>query len=308
MRVLISGGAGFIGSHVVDALLARGDEVAVLDDLSSGSLGNLKGCAGNPAFRFIRGDIRDEEVVGLALEGVEAVVHEAALVSVPLSIEKPELVHSVNVGGTTTLLGASFASGVRRFIYACSCAIYGEQGKLPISEDAPPKPLSPYAESKLEAEQRCLAFYEREGLETVSLRYFNVYGPRQTSGEYAGVMVRFRERLLSDQPPVIYGDGEQTRDFIHVGDVVDATLLALERGVAGEVINIGTGKATSINELCRLFLRVSGKNLKLIHEAPRAGDIRHSQADTSKAKELLGFESKIPLEIGIRDLLRLSRI
>jgi len=303
MRVLVTGGAGFIGSGIVDALLARGDEVVVLDDLSSGSLGNLKGCAGNPAFRFIRGDVRDEKVVGLALEGIEAVIHEAALISVPLSIEKPELVHSVNVGGTTTLLKASLAGGVKRLVYASSSAIYGEQGKLPIAEDAQPKPLSPYASSKLEAEQCCLAFCEREGLETVSLRYFNVYGPRQTSGEYAGVMVRFRDRLLSDQPPVIHGDGKQTRDFIHVSDVVEATLLALERDAAGEVINIGTGKATSINELCELFLKTSGKTLKPVHEAPRAGDIRHSQADVAKAEKVLGFKAKVTLEEGAQELL-----
>jgi len=303
MRILVTGGAGFIGSHVVDALLAKGDEVVVLDDLSSGSLKNLEEHTRDPAFRFIRGDIRDPRIVKLALADVDAVVHEAALISVPLSIEKPELTQSVNVGGTTTLLKASSAAGIKKFVYASSCAVYGEQAKLPISEDAQPKPLSPYANSKLQAERNCLTSWERDGLEVVCLRYFNVYGPRQASGEYAGVMVRFAERLRANLPPIIYGDGEQTRDFIHVSDAAEATLLALGRGVAGEVINVGTGKATSINELCRLFLRVGGKNLKPIHEAPRAGDIRHSQADTSKAKELLKFESKVPLETGVRDLL-----
>lgn len=298
--MLVTGGAGFIGSHLVDALLARGDEVVVLDDLSSGCLDNLKGCAGNPAFRFIRGDIRDEKVVGLALEDVDAVIHEAALISVLLSIENPELVHSVNVGGTARLLEASSAKGVERFVYASSCAVYGEQAKLPISEDAQPNPLSPYAKSKLEAERSCLA----SELETVCLRYFNVYGPRQTLGEYAGVMVRFAEHLRANQPPIIYGDGEQTRDFVHASDVVEATLLALERDVAGEVINVGSGKATSISQLCKIFLKTTGKtDLEPVYGPPRVGDIKRSQADIRKAGGLLGFKPKVSLEQGVRELL-----
>lgn len=305
MKVLVTGGAGFIGSHLVDGLLARGHSVTVLDDLSSGTMDNLKTHTDNPAFRFIQGDIRDAEAVERALAGVDAVIHEAAMISVPLSIKGPELAHSVNVDGTLALLKASLERGVKRFVYPSSCAIYGEQAELPISENAPPQPLSPYASSKLAAEQNCLTFHERRGLETVCLRYFNVYGPRQTFGEYAGVMMKFLERLRSDQPPIIYGDGEQTRDFIFVGDVAEATLLALERkGVAGEVMNIGTGEATSINKLCEVFLRLVGKSeLKPIYEVPRGGDIKHSLADITKAKKILSFKPKISLEEGIKKLL-----
>ena len=305
MRVLVTGGAGFIGSHLVDTLLARGDAVTVLDNLSSGTLNNLKIHMDNPALRFVQGDIRDAGAVERALTDVDAVIHEAAVISVPLSIEDPKLAHSVNVEGTQALLKASLKRGAKRFIHASSCAVYGEQAKLPISEDAPLKPLSPYASSKLVAEQSCRTFYELEGLETVCLRYFNVYGARQT-GEYAGVMTKFMERLRANQPPVIYGDGEQTRDFIYVGDVVDATLLALERDeVAGKTLNVGTGRTTSINELCGIFLRLTGKTgLKPTHEAPRSGDIRHSQADIAKVRKLLGYGPKVSLEQGVEKLLR----
>ncbi|MBA7597525.1 UDP-N-acetylglucosamine 4-epimerase [subsurface metagenome] len=304
MKVLVTGGAGFIGSHLVDGLLARGHSVTVLDDLSSGTMDNLKTHTDNPAFRFIQGDIRDAEAVKRALAGVDAVIHEAAMISVPLSVKNPEFARSVNVDGTLTLLKASLGHGVKRFVYSSSCAVYGEQAELPISEDVPPQPLSPYASSKLAAEKNCLTFHEREGLETICLRYFNVYGPRQTFGEYAGVMMKFLERLRSDQPPIIYGDGEQTRDFVYVSDVVDATLLALEReGVAGEVMNIGTGEATSINDLCEIFLTAAGNTgLKPIHESSRAGDIRHSQADIKKAKKLLGFKPRVSLKEGVKRL------
>lgn len=299
----MTGGAGFIGSHLVDALLARGCRVTVLDDLSSGRMENIKVHLGNPDFRFVRGDVCDEGMVRDALSGVDAVIHEAAVVSVPTSIERPELVQKVNVRGTLNLLRASAELGVGRFVFASSCAVYGEQEKLPIKEDAEPRPLSPYAASKLAAEEVCREFH-RLGLCTVCLRYFNVYGPRQASGEYAGVMVKFMERLRAGQPPVIHGDGEQTRDFIHVEDVVEATLLTLERsGVNGEVFNIGTGRETSINELCGLIVGVSGReNLRPVHGPPRAGDIRRSLADISKVRRVLGFEPKVLLENGIRTL------
>jgi UDP-glucose 4-epimerase len=303
VHVLVTGGAGFIGSHLVDALLARGCRVTVLDDLSSGRMENIKVHLGNPDFRFVRGDVCDEGMVRDALSGVDAVIHEAAVVSVPTSIERPELVQKVNVRGTLNLLRASAELGVGRFVFASSCAVYGEQEKLPIKEDAEPRPLSPYAASKLAAEEVCREFH-RLGLCTVCLRYFNVYGPRQASGEYAGVMVKFMERLRAGQPPVIHGDGEQTRDFIHVEDVVEATLLTLERsGVNGEVFNIGTGRETSINELCGLIVGVSGReNLRPVHGPPRAGDIRRSLADISKVRRVLGFEPKVLLENGIRTL------
>jgi len=304
MRVLVTGGAGFIGSHVVDALITRGDTVTVLDNLSSGKTDNLKTHLKNPAFQFIRGDIRDTRAVGNALADADAVIHEAAIVSVPLSVKNPELVHSVNVEGTLNLLRASSDRGVKRFIFASSCAVYGEQKKFPISEDASPNPLSPYASSKLAAEKKCLTFHDEEGLETVCLRYFNVYGPRQSAGEYAGVMIKFLERIRADQPPIIYGDGEQTRDFVHVQDVAEATLLALEHdGVAGEVINIGTGGGIKINELCQIFLKTAGNpHIKPVREDARVGDVRYSRADISKARKLLGFGPKVSLENGVEML------
>ncbi len=309
MRVLVTGGAGFIGSHLVDALLARGDAVTVLDNLSNGSMENLKNHTNNPALRLIQGDIRDAKAIENAVADVDGIIHEAAIISVPLSIKDPDLAHSVNAGGTQALLNASLERGVKRFVYASSCAVYGEQAKLPISEDAPPNPLSPYASSKLVAEQSCRTFNELEGLETVCLRYFNVYGARQT-GEYAGVMTKFMERLRANQPPMIYGDGEQTRDFTYVGDVVDATLLALERnGVAGKTLNVGTCRTTSINELCKIFLRLTGKTgLKPTYEAPRSGDIRHSQADIAKIRKLLGYDPKVSIEQGVEKLLRAYKV
>jgi len=306
VRVLVTGGAGFIGSHVVDALITKGDTVTVLDDLSNGNTDNLKNHLGGPAFRFIQGDIRDAGAVKKALADADAVIHEAAMISVPLSVKNPVITRSVNVDGTLNLLKASSSLGVRRFVYASSCAIYGEQTKFPISEDAPPNPLSPYASSKLAAEKKCLAFHDDGGLETVCLRYFNVYGSRQAAGEYSGVMVKFLERLRADQPPIVYGDGEQTRDFVHVQDVVEATLLALKHGgVAGEVINIGTGRRVKINELCQIFLKTADKpHIKPVHEDARVGDVRYSQADISKGRKLLGFEPKVSLEKGVEMLWR----
>lgn len=305
MRILVAGGAGFIGSHLVDALLARGYAVTVLDDLSSGNLNNLKDHMNNPTFQFIKGDIREAKTVKRALSGVDAVVHEAAIVSVPLSIKYPELTHSVNVEGTLTLLKACVDNDVKRFVYASSSSIYGEQKKLPITENVKPNPLSPYGSSKLAGEQNCLKFYKVHGLETVSLRYFNVYGHRQT-GEYAGVMIKFMERLRNNQAPIIYGDGKQTRDFVHVSDVVEANLLAIEReNIAGEVMNIGTGVETSINKLCEIFLKATGKtHLGPIHESQRAGDLKRSQANIAKARKLLGFDPKISLELGVKELLK----
>ncbi|MEM2907602.1 MAG: SDR family oxidoreductase [Candidatus Hadarchaeales archaeon] len=306
MRVLVTGGAGFIGSHVVDALVAQGHSVVVLDNLSTGNKDNIRTHLANPDFRFIKGDIRDEKTVERSLSGVEAVVHEAAIVSMQRSIAAPRLTRKVNVDGTLSLLEASLRAGVKRFVYASSCAVYGDQARLPISEDAPLNPLSPYAESKVKAEELCMGYFRSHGLRTVCLRYFNVYGPRQAMGQYAGVMVKFFERLRHGRPPIIYGDGEQTRDFVHVRDVVDATLRALtSRRAPGEIFNVGTGRATSINELCKVFLREMDRpELKPIYRPAKIGDIRRSQADVSKAKKLLGYRPRVRLELGIKELIR----
>jgi len=306
---LVTGGAGFIGSHVVDRLVLDGHEVVVLDDLSSGNLENIRHHLDEPGFRFVEGDIRHSRTVEKALEGVDAVIHEAAIASVPLSMKNPALTNEVNVLGTLNLLKTSLEVGVKRFVYASSSAVYGTPSKLPISEDALLKPISPYGESKMAAERHCQTFYEVYGLETVRLRYFNVYGPRQT-GEYAGVMIKFLKSIRRDQPPVIFGDGEQTRDFVYIGDVVEATLLALDReGAAGEVFNIGTGEVTTINRLCEIFLELTGKtHLKPIYADAKPGDIRHSQADITKAMKLLGYRPKVSLELGVRGFLNRAEL
>jgi nucleoside-diphosphate-sugar epimerase len=301
VKILVTGGAGFIGSHVVDALLKRGDEVVVLDNFTTGSKSNLQNHFGKSGFRLVEGDIRDQKKTRETLEGVDAIIHEAAVTSVPFSIQNPEVTRDVNLEGTLNLLRLALERGAKRFIFASSCAVYGKQKKLPIVEDALPNPLSPYADFKLAAEEQCLKFYRENGLETVVLRYFNVYGPRQSGGEYAGVMVKFKERLLQNQPPIIYGNGKQTRDFIHVQDVVKATLLAVERDVVGEIFNIGSGKAISIRALCDLFLEVSGKTrLRPVHKPPRAGEIRHSLADVKKAKKILGFKPTVAIKDGVK--------
>jgi len=299
VRVLVTGGAGFVGSHLVDLLMAEGHEVTVLDNFSSGKMENLKVHLNNPRFRLVRGDVRDRRTVEECVMGVDWAVHEAAMVSIQESMGRPELARDVNVNGTRVLLEACLDAEVKKIVFASSCAVYGVQEKLPISEDANPNPLSPYAESKLEAEGLCLEF-NRKGLSVVCLRYFNVYGPRQLGGEYAGVMVKFAERLMAGLPPKIFGDGKQTRDFVHVSDVARATLAALEsEGAEGEVINIGTGKETSINELCRIFLGISGKNVRPVHLPPLQGEVRRSSADLRKAREILGFKPRVGIKEGV---------
>lgn len=300
---MVTGGAGFIGSHLVEGLLARGYEAVVLDDFSSGKISNLPANINEGKLKIIRGDVRNRQNVKIAMDGVSGVIHAAAIVSVPFSVENPEVTWDVNVVGTRNVLEEAVAAGVEKFVFISSCAVYGESPNLPIPESKPPSPLSPYARTKLEGEKLCMDF-SKNGLPVVILRYFNVYGPRQPLNEYAGVMVKFAERIKAGEPPVIYGDGEQTRDFIFVSDVVRATLAALDRMPSGEVINIGSGKATTINELCRIFLKLSGrKNLRPVYAPPRPMDIRHSWADISKASKLLGFKSEIDIERGVRRFL-----
>jgi UDP-glucose 4-epimerase len=244
--------------------------------------------------------MRNKKTADGAVAGVDAVIHEAAITSVPLSIKNPKLVFNVNAAATMNLLKSCVKNDVKRFVFASSAAVYGA-AEVPISEDAPTRPLSPYGESKLRSEKYCQKFLDEHGLETVCLRYFNVYGPRQTAGQYAGVISRFFERVRDKLPPIIYGDGEQTRDFVYVGDVVEATVLALGcKRAAGEILNIGIGKATSINQLSKTFvklMRCSG--LKPKYAAQRAVDIRHSQADITKAKKILGYKPKVSLEQGL---------
>lgn len=306
LRVLVTGGAGFIGSHTVDRFLAEGFEVVVLDDLRSGRLENVSQHAGERGFRFVRGDVRDSGLVRELVSDVDCVVHLAALISVPESIKDPVLTNDVNVNGTLNLLKACVDFGVKRFVYASSCAVYGNAESLPIKEDCPARPESPYGVSKLVAENYVRTYHEDFGLETVCLRYFNVYGSRQVYSDYSGVITQFMSRLAKNLPLVIFGDGEQTRDFVHVQDVAEANMLALKNGgIAGETFNIGTGEATTINQLASVLLEITDKTyLEITRSKPREGDIRHSVADISKARKKLGYSPKISLKDGLKRLLR----
>ena len=308
-KILVTGGAGFIGSHIVDKLLDEDFQVTVLDDLSTGNLENLSSHMHDGDFHFVKGDVCNFDVVRQVVKDVDAVFHEAAIASVPRSLKDPVFTNRVNVDGTLNLLSASLTSHVRRFVYASSCAVYGDSGALPHHEQLPPLALSPYAASKASAESYCTAFYKAYGLETVSLRLFNVYGLRQRSGTYGGVIEQFLDRLLKGEEPVIFGDGAQMRDFVHVSDVVEAHMLALEKkNAVGETFNIASGVATSVNKLAQMLTdMVGGKELKPIHSDPRRGDVRHSYGDIAKARNLLGFSPKISLEEGLRRHVELRR-
>jgi UDP-N-acetylglucosamine 4-epimerase len=303
-EILVTGGAGFIGSHIVDRLIAQGLKVRVLDDLSTGDKMNLSAHRNNSSFQFIEGDIRNFDQVKNAVNGVDAVIHEAALVSVTLSVENPSLSREINLNGTINLLKACVDAKVKRFVLASSCAVYGDTETLPIHENLEPNPLSPYAAHKLAAEKNAKKFHEEHGLETVSLRYFNVYGPRQKYGPYSGVISVIVNRLLENKPPTIYGDGTQTRDFVNVRDVVEANMLALSKQAAvGEVFNIGTGKAITIHKLTETIQKITDKtDLEPIHAEPRDGDIKHSYGDITKAKRNLEYEPRVQLEQGLREL------
>lgn len=304
LKVLVTGGAGFIGSHLVDELLSRRYEVRVIDNLYSGNIQNVERHDGNPSFEFTEGDIRDQDFVEEALRGVDGVFHEAAITSVPVSVEKPDLTEEVNVDGTKNLLEGSLSEGVNRFVFASSCAIYGAPEDLPLKEDSRAAPASPYAESKFSAENKCREYRGKNGLEPMILRYFNVYGPGQSGGRYAGVISKFLERLEKDEPPIIYGDGDQTRDFVFVEDVVKANILALEgNGTPGRPYNIGSGRAISINELCEKMMNVVGKpQIEPEYEEARKGDIRHSKADLKRAVEELNYRPSVSLKQGLQKL------
>ena len=305
-EILVTGGAGFIGSHIVDRLLDEGFKVRVLDSLSTGEKKNLAKHQDKKSFQFIEGNIRNFDLVKKTVKGVDAVIHEAALVSVTRSVENPLLSNEINVTGTVNLLKACVDAHVKRFVYASSCAVYGDTETLPNHENLAPKPLSPYAVDKLAAENYAKVFHKVYGLETTSLRYFNVYGPRQKYGPYSGVISIFINRLLENKPPIIYGDGEQTRDFINVKDVVEANMLALsKRKAVGEVFNISTGEATTINKLTETIQKIMGKtSLKPVHAKPRPGDIKHSYGDITKARRNLEYEPKVQLEKGLSELVK----
>ncbi len=299
MRYLVTGGAGFIGSHIAEALLARGDAVVVVDDLSSGREENLAALSGD--LELIRGDVCDAEIVARAVRGVEAVFHQAAVPSVAASMADPLRCDEVNVHGTVRVLEAARAAGVGRVILAASAAAYGDDPELPKREDMLPRPMSPYAASKVAAEHYVRVYAELYGMRNVSLRYFNVFGPRQDpASDYAAVIPKFVTTLLGGGRPRIFGDGEQTRDFCTIGDVVSANLAALEcEHARGQVLNVAGGRSITINELVRALNRVLGTDREPEHAEARPGDIRHSRASIERARDVLGWSPRVSVEEGL---------
>lgn len=299
--VLVTGGAGFVGSHIATALVDAGARVRVVDNLSTGYVKNLRHIESK--IDFIEGSVADAATLGRALTDVELVFHQAAIPSVPRSVDRPIESHDASVNATFALLLAARDQKVRRVVYAASSSAYGDQPELPKREDMRPAPLSPYAVGKLVGEYYSQVFTIVYGLETVSLRYFNVFGPRQDpSSQYSGVISRFMSALMSGEQPIIYGDGGQSRDFTFVSNVVEANMRAAESpGAVGKVINVANGRQVTLNELLEIMKKITGKSgVTARYEPVRVGDVRHSLADISLARSLLGYEPKVGLEEGLR--------
>ena len=302
-KVLVTGGSGFIGSHLVPQLLELGYSVTVLDNLSTGKLENLNGVLDNPKFIFQRGDIRDNAISNEAFRGIDSVIHLAALIDISASVADPIQNHEVNVNGTFNMLHAAIKHNVKKFVFASSTAVYGDATTLPVQENIALHPLSPYAASKVTGEAYCSAFANCYGLETVALRFFNIYGLRSENSPYSGVITKFLRKIINDETLIIDGDGEQTRDFIHVNDIVKAVILALEqKRLKGEVFNVCTGIPTSINQLAATLKTVTRKNPNIKHGPARLGDIRSSYGDPAKASENLGFRASVNLTEGLQML------
>jgi len=299
-RYLVTGGAGFIGSNIAEALVKRGEEVVILDNLSTGYEKNIAHIKND--IIFIRGDIRDAETVRTALTGVDCVLHEAALASVPRSIEDPALITDVNVRGTLVMLEEARLARVKRFVYAASSSAYGDSETLPKVEHMVPKPLSPYAASKLTGEYYCSVYAHVYGLSTLSLRYFNIFGPRQDpKSQYAAVIPIFISHLLAGKQPTIFGDGEQSRDFTYVENVVNANIRAsLCERARGETVNIACGTRYTLNELFARMKDTIGCSIDPRYAPPRVGDVKHSQADISAARKLIGYSVAVSFEEGLR--------
>jgi len=304
MRIVITGGAGFIGSNLAEVLaLAPNNEVCVVDDLSTGKIENLPVASG---IEFIKGSITDLQLMNEVLADADFVFHQAALPSVQRSIEDPAHTNEVNIRGTLNVLMAARDAGVKKVIYASSSSVYGDTPELPKREGMTPNPLSPYAVTKLVGEYYCKVFNDVYGLNTISLRYFNVYGPRQDPhSEYAAVIPRFVSRILKGEPPIIYGDGQQTRDFTFVKDVVNANILAMKSDATG-VYNIASGRRISIQGLATLITRLTGRDrdVEPVFDKPRKGDVRHSLADISRARADMGYKPEYSLERGLEETIR----
>jgi UDP-glucose 4-epimerase len=300
VKVLVTGGAGFIGSNLVRALLAGGDDVRVLDNFSTGNRVNLDGLSSDA--ELVEGDLRSYERVHAAVRGVEVVFHQGALPSVPRSVQDPLTTTAVNVEGTLNVLLAARDEGARRIVNASSSSVYGNGGHLPRVETQLPDPISPYAVAKLAAERFCTSFSRVYAMEIVSLRYFNVFGPRQDpTSQYAAVVPRFIRAIAAGQPVTVYGDGEQSRDFTYVDNVVAANLLAVDAAdVSGQIVNVATGGSTTVNELADAIGRMLSRRVAKVFEPEREADVRDSWADVGEARRLLGYEPQVTLEEGLR--------
>ena len=297
---MVTGGAGFIGGHITELLIAEGHDVVVFDNFSTGNIENLN--AVRDRVQIVRGDICNIDDLNGAMEGVDHVIHHAAEISVIRSVEDPAFINKVNVDGTMNVLVSAKDNGVKRVVLASSSAIYGDTGTQAQSEDFLPNPLSPYGASKIAGEYYLSCFYQLYGLQTVRLRYFNVFGPRQNpKSQYAAVIPKFIDRLVNGQELHIYGDGNQTRDFVYVENVARANLLACTvEGAPGNVFNIASECTISINELANTLAEIAGRKVEIVHDAPLAGEIRHSSANTSRARQILGFEPKVSYLEGLK--------
>jgi nucleoside-diphosphate-sugar epimerase len=299
-RVLVTGGAGFVGSNLVRALLERGDEVRVLDNFATGNRANLAGLEDD--VEVVEGELRSYERVHNAVRGVELVFHQGALPSVPRSVQDPLTTSAVTIEGTLNVLLAARDEGIRRVVFASSSSVYGNGGTLPRSETQQPDPISPYAVAKLAAERYCVSFHRVYGLETVALRYFNVFGPRQDpASQYAAVVPRFIAAVNDGRPVTIHGDGSQSRDFTYVANVVEANVLAADaEGAGGHVLNVATGRQATVNELADAIGAALGRPVEKEHLPARTGDVRDSWADVSAAASVLGYEPSVGLDEGLR--------
>jgi len=296
---LVTGGAGFIGSHLAEELVRAGEEVRVLDNFLTGRRENLAGIAGR--FELIEGDVRDEDACRRAVRGADFVLHQAALPSVPRSLREPALSNAINVGGTLNMLAASREGGVKRFVFASSSSVYGDDERLPKREGAEGTPLSPYAVTKAAGEKYCRMFHRTLGLPAVCLRYFNIFGPRQDpSSQYAAVIPLFITALLEGRSPTIFGDGSQSRDFTYVSNVVRANVLACRaEGAPGRAVNIACGGRTTVNELASSLRDILGVRREPVHGEPRPGDVPHSWADLGLAESVLGYRPEVGLREGL---------
>ncbi len=308
INVLVTGGAGFIGSHLVDRLVNSGYNVKVLDNLSTGNLNNIQAHIDNGKIDFVKGDITNLDQVQASMREIDAVFHLAAQISVTLSVKNPEFTYLTNVSGTLNLLASLAKQNPEgKIVFASSCAVYGEPQYLPVDEKHPTHPISPYADSKLLGEHYVLGFNQNKLLKTSVLRFFNVYGPRQGLNDYSGVITKFIDCIKQNQPLTIYGDGSQTRDFVHVSNIVEELVACTESQAAeGQVFNVGTGKAFTIDVLAKNLIQLSGATSTITHAQAREGDIKHSYANITKAEKLLDYKPTMQLTDGLKELLSAS--